>query len=165
MKYIAINSIRSFAAAICAAAIAVWTFAPAAHGAEVEEAGYYFSVTVDYGFDEAYEKVNAALKAEGFGVLSETNFQQVMKEKLDKDIPRYLILGTCHPGLVYQVYEMEDWVGILTPCNVVLRELPDGKTGVAIKHAGGLIMATGNPALEGVVQELIEISIRILGSL
>lgn len=140
-------------------------FSAPAQAAEVEEGGYYLAVTLDYGFDEAYERVMDALKAEGFGVQHETDFQAIMKAKLDKDIPRYLLLAACHPELAFETYSNEDWAGIMMPCTVVIRELPDGNTAVAIKHPGMLPVATGNDALTPVSQQLIEKSLRVLAAL
>lgn len=136
-----------------------------AQAAEIEDGGYYLAVTLDYGFDEAYERVSAALKSEGFGIQHETDFQAVMKAKLGKDIPRYLLLAACHPELAFETYSNEDWAGIMMPCTVVIRELPDGNAAVAIKHPGMLPIATGNDALSPVSKQLVEKSMRVLAAL
>ncbi len=152
-------------AVFAAAFILASSFSAPAQAAEVEDGGYYFAVTLDYGFDEAYERVTEALKSEGFGIQHETDFQAVMKAKLGKDILRYLLLAACHPELAFETYSNEEWAGIMMPCTVVIRELPDGNAAVAIKHPGMLPIATGNDALAPISHQLIEKSLNVLAAL
>ncbi len=91
---------------------------------------YGFSVTIDANMQQAEEKVREALMAEGFGVLTEIDVQKVMKAKLDIDRSGYKILGACNPNLAHQAIEAEPDIGLLLPCNVLLREEADGKTSV-----------------------------------
>jgi len=91
---------------------------------------YSFSVTIDATMEEAEVKVREALMAEGFGVLTEIDVQKVMKAKLDIDRSGYKILGACNPTLANQAIEEEPDIGLLLPCNVLLREEADGKTSV-----------------------------------
>ncbi len=89
-----------------------------------------FGKDVELSFDDAIEKVTAELQKEGFGVLSDIDVAAKMKEKLDKDMPRYRILGACNPGLAYQAISTVDDIGLLLPCNVLVREDKKGKVHV-----------------------------------
>ena len=83
---------------------------------------YGFNVTIDATMEAAEVKVRDALAAEGFGVLTEIDVQKVMKAKLDIDRSGYKILGACNPGLAHEAIEAEPDIGLLLPCNVLLRE-------------------------------------------
>lgn len=85
-----------------------------------------FGKQVDISFDDAIQKVTAVLQDEGFGVLSDIDVAAKMKEKLDKDMPRYRILGACNPALAYQAISAVEDIGLLLPCNVLVREDNDG---------------------------------------
>ena len=86
-----------------------------------------FGKVVDESFDAAIEKVTAELTNEGFGVLSDIDVAAKMKEKLDKDMPRYRILGACNPALAYQAISAVEDIGLLLPCNVLGREVGEGQ--------------------------------------
>lgn len=86
-----------------------------------------FGRAVDLEFDDAIERVTAELHNEGFGVLSDIDVAATMKKKLDKDMPRYRILGACNPVLAYQAIEAVENIGLLLPCNVLVREDHAGK--------------------------------------
>lgn len=89
-----------------------------------------FGKVVDLAFDDALERVTATLADEGFGVLSDIDVSAKMKEKLDKDMPRYRILGACNPALAFQAISAVEDIGLLLPCNVLVREDADGKVHV-----------------------------------
>ena len=85
---------------------------------------------VSLPFDKAVEKVTEELKKEGFGVLTTIDVKDTLKKKLDVDFPRYLILGACNPSFAYKSLQIEEEIGLLLPCNVIVYE-KEGKTRVA----------------------------------
>lgn len=102
---------------------------------------YGFTTTLTgIGFDQALNKTIDALKAEGFGVLSEIDIQDAMKTKLDLDMPRYRILGACNPPLAHQALQAEPDIGLLLPCNVIVREDEDDSDRVIVGFLNPQIM-------------------------
>ncbi len=108
---------------------------------------------IEATIDELRPKVEAALKAEGFGILTEINVKATLKKKLDIDVPGQLILGSCNPKIAHAALEKEPELGLLLPCNVTLRELPDGRTRVAAVDAIKMLGITGNPILRAQAEE------------
>ncbi len=104
---------------------------------------YYYARTVDCGFDEAIEKVTEALKEQGFGVLTTIDVSGTLKKKLDVDVPRQTILGACNPNYAHQALQMEPHLGVLLPCNVVVRETDNGVE-VAAVDAKAMLGVVGN---------------------
>jgi uncharacterized protein (DUF302 family) len=91
---------------------------------------YYFSTVIDADFDEAIARTRAALQEEGFGVVSEIDIQKTLRDKIGVDFRRYTILGACNSALAHEALQLEDKVGAMLPCNVVVQET-DGGTEVA----------------------------------
>ncbi len=117
---------------------------------------YYFSKTVDFSFDEAVARVTEDLKKAGFGILTQIDVKQTLKEKLNVDFRRYLILGACNPPFAYKALQAEDWIGLLMPCNVVVQERPDGTVEVAAVDPLASMSAVDSPALRDVAGEVRE---------
>lgn len=128
---------------------------------------YGFSKIVDVPFEAALEKVRAALKEEGFGVLSEIDIKEKLKEKLGVDFRRYTILGACNPPLAYKTLQEEINIGLLLPCNVIVYEADErGKSVVATIDAKAMLSVVGsNPTLDAVATEVNEKLKRVVGQL
>jgi len=108
---------------------------------------YYFSRIIEGGFDEVVGRTREALKQEGFGVITEIDVQATLKTKIDVDFRRYLILGACNPAMAHEALQIEDKVGTMLPCNVVVQERSDGRIEVAAIDPVASMQAIGNPAL------------------
>jgi uncharacterized protein (DUF302 family) len=108
---------------------------------------YYFARTLSVPFDGAMSRTMAALQAEGFGVLTEIDVKETLKKKLDVDFRRYRILGACNPALAYEALQLEDKVGTMLPCNVIVQESGDGATEVAAIDPVSSMQAIDNPDL------------------
>jgi len=93
---------------------------------------YYFSCTIDADFDDAIARTRAALQDEGFGIISEIDIQKTLHDKIGVDFRRYTILGACNPKLAYEALKLENKVGTMLPCNVVVQETGNGVEVAAI---------------------------------
>jgi uncharacterized protein (DUF302 family) len=108
---------------------------------------------LDVPYDQAVERVTAALAAEGFGILTEIDVKATLKKKLDLDFRRYVILGACNPPLAHRALTAELDVGLLLPCNVIVYEADGGGSVVSAADPGAMMEVSGNPALEPVATE------------
>lgn len=115
---------------------------------------YYIEKTTNYSFEEAIEKVTEELKKEEFGVLSEIDIQEKLKEKLDVDYNKYKILGACNPPFAYEALKVEDKIGTMLPCNVIVRELDNGKTEIAAVDPVASMMALENDNLQEIAKKV-----------
>jgi uncharacterized protein (DUF302 family) len=113
---------------------------------------YYIHRILPIAFDEVVTRTKAALKAEGFGVLTEINVQETLKAKIGVDFPKYVILGACNPALAHEALLLENKVGTMLPCNVVVRDAGDGRTEVAAIDPVASMQAIDNPALKQAAQ-------------
>ena len=120
---------------------------------------YHFSKTLPVSFDEAIDRVMAALQAEGFGVLTEIDVKETLKKKLDVDFRKYRILGACNPPLAYRALQLEDKIGTMLPCNVLVQETDDGQVEVSAIDPVASMQAIDNPAL-GEVAETVRGKLR-----
>jgi uncharacterized protein (DUF302 family) len=111
---------------------------------------------VDTTFNEAVERVTAALKSEGFGVLTEIDVRATLRKKLDVDFRRYVILGACNPDLAHRALAAEAQIGLLLPCNVVVQEAPEGGVVVSIADPQAMFAMVDNPAIAPVAAEADE---------
>ena len=112
-----------------------------------------FHVRLDASFDTAVERVTAALKTEGFGVLTEIDVRATFKKKLDIDFRNYKILGACNPPLAHRALTTEPEVGLLLPCNVTVAELASGGIDVALVDPIAMLGVVNNPELKAVADE------------
>jgi len=116
--------------------------------------GYSFGKTVELGFDEAIERTTACLKEEGFGVLSEIDISAAMKEKLDVDMPPYRILGACNPPLAHRALTAEPDIGVLLPCNVIVRQDDDANVYVTAMDPIAVLELVDHPDIEELATEV-----------
>lgn len=117
---------------------------------------YYTNKTLEGPFEKVIEKVTAALKEEGFGVLTEIDVKETMKKKLDVDFRNYRILGACNPTNAHKALTAEPYIGTMLPCNVVVQETNDGKIDVAAVNPVASMASVNNPELEKVATHIKE---------
>ncbi len=108
---------------------------------------YYFSKIIPLGFEQALERTTEALKAAGFGIITEIDVKDVLKKKIGVDFRNYRILGACNPAAAYEALQLEDKVGTMLPCNVVVQEIASGKTEIAAIDPVASMQAIENPHL------------------
>lgn len=114
---------------------------------------YGFSKTTDYTFDQAIEKVTEELKKEGFGVLTTIDVKDTLKKKIDVDFKKYTILGACNPKLAHGALQVEEELGLLLPCNVIVYEKND-KTVVSVFDPLVMTVVVANPEMKPVAEEV-----------
>jgi len=115
---------------------------------------YYFEKTTSYTFEDAVEKVTEELRKEGFGVLSEIDIHEKLKEKLGVDFRKYKILGACNPAYAYKALQKEDKIGVMLPCNVIIQDKSDGSIEVAAVDPVASMLAITNPELMNIAGEI-----------
>ncbi|MDH5472311.1 MAG: DUF302 domain-containing protein [Gammaproteobacteria bacterium] len=108
---------------------------------------YGFNVIIQTSMEEAERKVREALMEEGFGVLTEIDVQKVMKAKLDIDRSGYKILGACNPDLAHKAIDAEPDIGLLLPCNVLIREEANGDVNVGFMDPSAVLTLVDNPMI------------------
>ena len=114
---------------------------------------YGFTKTTDYSFEQAIEKVTEELKKEGFGVLTTIDVKDTLKKKIDVDFKKYTILGACNPKLAHSALQVEEELGLLLPCNVIVYEKND-KTVVSIFDPRVMTIVIENPEMKPVAEEV-----------
>ncbi|HHI77022.1 MAG TPA: DUF302 domain-containing protein [Gammaproteobacteria bacterium] len=115
---------------------------------------YHFHIDIDGGIDEVVDKTLAALKEEGFGVLMDLDIQATLKAKLGVERAPYRILGACNPPLANQALEAEPDIGVLLPCNVVVRGLGDGRVRVSFMDPQAVLSMVDNPQVAELAAEV-----------
>ena len=115
---------------------------------------YYFSKTIAESFDNAIQKVTEALKAEGFGILTEIDIKATLKKKLDVDFYNYKILGACNPPFAYKALQVEDKIGTMLPCNVIIQEKVPGKVEVSAIDPSASMQSIENKNLQEIATEI-----------
>jgi uncharacterized protein (DUF302 family) len=126
---------------------------------------YYIATSLDGSFEATIARVEAALKEEGFGVLTRIDVRETMKAKLDKDFRPYVILGACNPTLAYEALQLEDKVGTMLPCNVVVQQPSQGMIEVAAIDPVASMQAIDNPDLKEAAKAVREKLSRVIASL
>ncbi len=129
------------------------------------DTAYGFGKEVAEDFPAAIDKVTEELQKEGFGILSEIDVAATLKKKLDKDMPPYRILGACNPKLAHQAVSAEPNIGLLLPCNVLVREDENGQVHVSFMDPEAILGLVGNDdiaPLAGQIREKLE---RVLAAL
>ena len=117
---------------------------------------FYFEKKLSCSFEDAVVKVTEELKKSGFGILTEINMHDKFKEKLGKDFRKYLILGACNPGFAYKAVQVEDKIGTMLPCSVIVQELNPESTEVAIIDPYTSMKGIGNEKLLELASEVGE---------
>lgn len=108
---------------------------------------YYLAKTVSMPFDEAVARTTEALKQEGFGIINEVDIRDTLKQKIGVDFRPYRILGACNPALAHEALQIEDKVGTMLPCNVIVQEFAPGRVEVAAVDPVASMQAIDNPTL------------------
>ena len=115
---------------------------------------YYFRKKIEGSFDEVLERAIASLKSEGFGVLTEIDVKETLKKKLNVDFQKYRILGACNPPFAYRALQVEDKIGTMLPCNVIVQEISEGEVEVAAVEPVAFMKAVENPALLEIAKQI-----------
>ena len=127
---------------------------------------YGFTTTLtDHSFDQVLAKTIDALKAEGFGVLSDIGVQRAMKDKLSAEMRPYRILGACNPSLAHQALQAEPDIGLLLPCNVLVREEAPGRVVVGFLDPQTMVGLVDKPQIKSVADQAEQRLRRVCGSL
>jgi uncharacterized protein (DUF302 family) len=109
---------------------------------------YYFAKTLSIGFEDAVRRITGILKQEGFGIITEIDVKDTFKKKINVEFRNYRILGACNPALAHEALQIEDKVGTMLPCNVVVQDIGGGQTEVAAIDPVASMQAIDNPRLK-----------------
>ena len=126
---------------------------------------YYIATKIAAGFDETIARVEEALKAEGFGVLTRIDVRETLKAKIGADFRPYTILGACNPALAHEALRLEDKVGTMLPCNVVVQSWRENDTEVAAIDPVASMQAIDNAGLKKAAGEVRERLARVIEAL
>jgi uncharacterized protein (DUF302 family) len=117
---------------------------------------YYFSKTLDAGFEDTVRLATEALKQEGFGIITEIDVRDTFKKKIGVDFRNYRILGACNPLMAHEALQIEDKVGTMLPCNVVVQDIGGGRTEIAAIDPVASMQAITNPQLKHAAEQVRE---------
>ena len=127
---------------------------------------YYFTTTLrNLSFSEAISKVKEELKKEGFGVLTEIDIKSTMKSKLDVDFYNYTILGACNPPFAYKALQVEDKIGTMLPCNVIVQEKEKGVIEISAVDPAASMSSVSNEDLNNIAGEVRDTLQRVISNL
>ena len=126
---------------------------------------YYFSAKLNASFDEALEKVTEGLKKEGFGILTQIDAKETLKNKLDVDFREYRILGACNPSFAYKALQTEDKIGTMLPCNVIVQETANGEIEIAVVDPIASMHTVNNTDLRDIADSVRSKLLSVINSL
>ena len=129
------------------------------------QASYYFSISLKCSMADAEAKVIDALKEEGFGIITEIDIQATLKKKLDIEKRPYKILGACNPGLANQALDAEADIGLLLPCNVVVREAEDSSIVVSFMDPAAVLTLVDQESVTALANDVRDRLLRVADSL
>jgi uncharacterized protein (DUF302 family) len=126
---------------------------------------FYIEKAVSLPFEETLERVREELKKEGFGVLTEIDVRETMKKKLNEDFRDYRILGACNPPFAWKALQVEDRIGVMLPCNVIVQKTRDGSVEVAAIDPAASMETVGNPRLTEIARQVQERLRKVIAAL
>jgi len=126
---------------------------------------YYFAKTLPVGFDEAVRRATEALKQQGFGIITEIDVKQTLKAKIGVEFRNYRILGACNPKLAHEALQVEDKIGTMLPCNVVVQEVGADRTEIAAIDPVASMQAIDNPRLKEAAQHVQGLLQKVIAAL
>lgn len=126
---------------------------------------YYFAKTIHSAFEEAIQQVTERLKEEGFGIITQMDVKQTLKTKIGVDFRDYRILGACNPQLAYEALQIEEKVGTMLPCNVIVQDLGGGQTEIAAIDPVASMAAIDNPQLKQAAEQVRQKLRRVIEAL
>lgn len=115
---------------------------------------YYFKRTIESTFKEAIIRIKAALQKEGFGIITEIDIRETFRKKLEEDFQPYTILGACNPAFAFKALGMENKIGTMLPCNVIVQETTPGTIEIAVVDPVVSMQAVANKSLEKMAEEV-----------
>ena len=126
---------------------------------------YYFSKILYMSFDDAVARVTTELNKKGFGVLTEIDVREALKKKLDVNFKKYKILGACNPFFAYKALQMEDKIGTMLPCNVIVQEISEGVVEVAAIDPIASMQVVDNTELRSVAEQVQDLLQKMIEAL
>lgn len=115
---------------------------------------YYFEKNTDYNFDTAVKRIKEELKKEGFGILAEIDLKKTLKEKIDVDFGKYKILEACNPPFAYKSLKAEENIGIMLPCNIVIRQNKDMKIMISVVNPVSAMQGVNNSEMNEIAKQI-----------